>query len=142
MATAKVKVWQWRDIKRAVEGVFVPGERKALLDDYGALSDLVSYGKRPPSALLAISKTEWRDVPLPAHAPTIKARLAVITSARGAVFTVVEVRVDDGGSGQPNGPWYEAIAQEINRATAPTRNPSRAKPRKTPASRPRKRTRP
>ena len=124
MAAKKVKVWQWRDVKKAVEGLFVPGERKALLDEYNAVSELVNRGKRPIGDLRAIQQTEWRLVPLPEHITPIAARLSVADTSMGRVFTVVEVR-GEGWRGQPNGPWYGAIAQEINRGPRPVENPSR-----------------
>ena len=124
MVAKKVKVWQWRDVKKAVEGLFVPGERKVLLDDYNALGELVNRGKRSVAELRAIQQTEWRLVPLPDHNAPIAARLRVADTRMGRVFTVIEVR-GEGGSGQPNGPWYVAVAQEINRGPKPVENPAR-----------------
>jgi hypothetical protein len=123
MAAKKVKVWTFRDVKRIVEGLFAPGERKALFDAYGKMGDLVMYGKRPVKDLHAIQSTEWRLIPLPEHVPVMAARLSVITTRMSNMFTVIEVR-GDGWRGQPSATWYGTVAQEINRGPKPVENPS------------------
>jgi hypothetical protein len=121
----KTKQWRWSDVRRAVESVFIPGERKALLDAFQAAGERKQY-----KALAGLRQTEWRLAPLPVV--TIEARLTV---TRGALseFTTLEVRAN-GEVGPPNGPWYDQIARTINKglAAGPQQNPARA-PKATPS---------
>ncbi len=119
------KTWTWSAVKRAVEGCFVPGERRAMIDAYNTTADLVTRGKQLASTLRAVEVGEWRQVALPEISPPLLVRLRVMAGRMGSVSTVLEMR-GEGWTGAVSGALYEAIARQLNQALA-------AKPRENPA---------
>lgn len=108
------KPWTWRAVKRLVESAIVPGERNALLDRFNN----ANYAGMPARQLWALGTGPWHDVDVGGEPVQVR---AIVKLGALTFFTILQVQ-HGGFVGEPNGQFYEMLAQQLNGTRSAARN--------------------
>ena len=113
----------WRAVRRLVEGAIAPGERKTLLDRFNA----ANYARMPARQLWELGTGPWHDADVGGELVHVR---AIVKLGALNFFTVLQAK-HGGFVGEPNGQFYELLAQQINGTRSAAKNGRLAKSART-----------